>query len=97
MFNERLLREPLKEDIEFHSKYNTFCIRRQANQAAVQTGYEHDAITGCSLIHDFITITEQDEIIEIIDGNNWSNVLKRRQQFYGKVYFYTKVSKKTLI
>ena len=44
----------------------------------------------------FISVDEQNRILDIVYGNNWSLVLHRRQQFYGQVYFHTTHDLKTI-
>lgn len=49
-------------------------------------------INGLSYIKSFISLQEQEELIQVIDSLLWSNDLKRRTQHYGYKYDYTKKS-----
>ena len=46
-------------------------------------------IPGLLYLPEFVTKREQQEILKLIYSKEWSTVLHRRQQFYGKVYFHT--------
>lgn len=79
--NERKLKSNLQEEITFNSRWNTLVV----NEAVAAT------MEGLRYIPNFISKEEEREIIEkVIDANAWSQVLQRRQQFYGKVYYHTK-------
>lgn len=47
-------------------------------------------IQGLTYITDFISISEQEELIAVIDSQTWLTDLKRRTQHYGYKYDYTK-------
>ncbi|MEQ8382170.1 MAG: alpha-ketoglutarate-dependent dioxygenase AlkB [Coleofasciculus sp. A1-SPW-01] len=47
-------------------------------------------IPGLNLIHDYINTQEQNQLLEIIDQQEWSTQLKRRVQHYGYRYEYQK-------
>ena len=38
---------------------------------------------------DFLTPAEERRLLEIIDAQPWSKVFRRRQQFYGEIYYHT--------
>ena len=46
-------------------------------------------IDGLRYIPNFITQEEHDLLVKIIDGNEYSNEIHRRQQFYGELYYHT--------
>lgn len=45
-------------------------------------------IEGLTIIEDYITDEEETQLIENINQQNWSNILKRRVQHYGYAYNY---------
>ncbi len=50
---------------------------------------EYTKIDGLRYIPNFITQEEHDLLVQIIDGNDYSNEIHRRQQFYGELYYHT--------
>ena len=46
-------------------------------------------IDGLSYYENFLSDEEQAKIIDIVDSNPWVKVIRRRQQFYGEVYYHT--------
>ena len=46
-------------------------------------------ISGFRYYHSFLTDKEAERIMDIIDSNPWKNAVKRRQQFYGEIYYHT--------
>ncbi|GMI21602.1 hypothetical protein TrCOL_g7407 [Triparma columacea] len=46
-------------------------------------------LSGLSYHPDFLTPAEADLCMRIVDGNRWVEEIKRRQQFYGDVYYHT--------
>lgn len=51
-----------------------------------------DRVKGLKLFEDFITPTEERELLAHIDSGNWDLRLSRRTQHYGYIYDYTKKS-----
>lgn len=46
-------------------------------------------ISGFRYYRSFLTVEEAERIMNIIDSNPWKNAVKRRQQFYGEIYYHT--------
>jgi len=46
-------------------------------------------VEGLVYIPNFLTQEEHDRLLELIDGNEFSTVIHRRQQFYGETYYHT--------
>ena len=46
-------------------------------------------ISGIKYYANFLSSSDHARILEIVDGNPWRKVIKRRQQFYGEVYYHT--------
>ena len=46
-------------------------------------------IDGAIYIPNFLNENEQRKTLEIIDGNPFQQVIRRRQQFYGPTYYHT--------
>ncbi|WOL04305.1 alkylated DNA repair protein [Canna indica] len=46
------------------------------------------AIPGIYLVHDFITLEEEQELLAEVDSRQWSNLSKRRVQHYGYEFLY---------
>eukprot|EP00834_Sanchytrium_tribonematis_P003865 NODE_166_length_14584_cov_1.124750.p8 type:complete len:242 gc:universal NODE_166_length_14584_cov_1.124750:6805-7530(+) len=46
-------------------------------------------VPGLFYIPEFLTEAEQQNIVQILDSNEWEKVIRRRQQFYGKQYYHT--------
>ena len=58
----------------------------------MNTGYlfnEAFDILGLKYISNYISITHEDELLKLIDSQNWNLDLKRRTQHYGYKYNYT--------
>ena len=53
-----------------------------------ETQFKQPEIPGLKYIPDFLSATEEDELIKIIDNQEWSTELKRRVQHYGWRYDY---------
>jgi alkylated DNA repair dioxygenase AlkB len=47
------------------------------------------AIKGISYIPCFLSTTEQQRVIDIVNANPFAKVIHRRQQFYGETYYHT--------
>lgn len=47
-------------------------------------------IDGLTYVPDFVTLEEHDELMRVIDQQEWSDALKRRTQHYGYQYDYTR-------
>ena len=45
-------------------------------------------IPGLQMVEDFITEDEEKELLELINGEEWSKSISRRTQHYGYVYNY---------
>ncbi|KAI8891814.1 hypothetical protein BC833DRAFT_626438 [Globomyces pollinis-pini] len=48
------------------------------------------SIKGLYYYPDFVNDSEQNDIVDLIDSNPWHHVIRRRQQFYGDIYYHTK-------
>src|SRR4051812_25083420 len=53
-------------------------------------------IDGLEYYPDFLTLDEQCELMRILESQPWLNVIARRQQFYGEVYYHTTHNHKLL-
>eukprot|EP00928_Gymnodinium_smaydae_P005482 TRINITY_DN11865_c0_g1_i1.p1 TRINITY_DN11865_c0_g1~~TRINITY_DN11865_c0_g1_i1.p1 ORF type:complete len:460 (-),score=52.14 TRINITY_DN11865_c0_g1_i1:23-1378(-) len=47
-------------------------------------------IEGLRYYPEWLTREEEEAILRIVDAHDWKNVFRRRQQFYGEVYYHTK-------
>lgn len=45
--------------------------------------------TGVRYFPAFLTESDERRIMEIVDSRRWSTVFRRRQQFYGEIYYHT--------
>ena len=67
------------------------------NPAAVLQEYDHGAtstrnhawLDGFRYYSSFLNVEEEKKILDIVDNHTWSLVFRRRQQFYGQVYYHT--------
>ena len=55
-----------------------------------------EKIKGLKYIRDFITGSEKERILAVINSNRWCDRLRRRQQYYGIKYFQTKIDDQVL-
>ncbi|KAJ3336669.1 hypothetical protein HDU91_001705, partial [Kappamyces sp. JEL0680] len=86
MQNERLLKEPLEEAVEWSSALQTWVVNREVAEA----------IEGAALLVDWLTEEQERRLVDTIDAHPFSQVIQRRQQFYGQVYFHTKTDNTAL-
>lgn len=77
-FNERFLPSDFREEI------SDFQTTKAVNPKVLSE------IDGVYYVDEYLSEEEEAQILKIIDQNEFSKVLQRRQQFYGKVYFHTK-------
>jgi len=47
-------------------------------------------INGAQYYRDFLSLEDQQRIVDICDRNAWKKVIRRRQQFYGEIYYHTR-------
>ncbi|ARF10565.1 2OG-FeII oxygenase [Hokovirus HKV1] len=50
----------------------------------------YNSIKGITLINDFIDQTKEQELLDYINNQQWSNIINRRTQHYGYEYNYNK-------
>ena len=62
-------------------------------QAPKKAKLDESLIEGLSLIPDFITVTEEKELLTYIDAQKWSSSIGRRVQQYGFEYSYAALNK----
>jgi alkylated DNA repair dioxygenase AlkB len=77
-FNERYLPADFSEEI------SDFLTTKAVNPSTLE------GIDGVYYKDNYLTEEEEQDLIRLIDSNQFSQVLQRRQQFYGKVYYHTK-------
>lgn len=53
-------------------------------------------IDGLAYYPNFLGQLQQEELLEMIYSNPWQNIIARRQQFYGQVYYHTSYKDKDL-
>eukprot|EP00761_Pharyngomonas_kirbyi_P003598 gb/GECH01003602.1/.p1 GENE.gb/GECH01003602.1/~~gb/GECH01003602.1/.p1 ORF type:complete len:233 (+),score=62.65 gb/GECH01003602.1/:1-699(+) len=50
---------------------------------------QHD-LPGFEYYHNYVTEEEAEQLMKIIDSNQWNKDIRRRQQHYGYVYYHTR-------
>jgi alkylated DNA repair protein alkB family protein 8 len=64
------------------------CPRNDANELV--------KINGLFYFREFLSLKEQEELLKMIRSQPWQQIIARRQQFYGQVYYHTSHKNKRL-
>eukprot|EP00929_Paragymnodinium_shiwhaense_P084051 TRINITY_DN44924_c0_g2_i2.p1 TRINITY_DN44924_c0_g2~~TRINITY_DN44924_c0_g2_i2.p1 ORF type:complete len:757 (-),score=102.71 TRINITY_DN44924_c0_g2_i2:184-2454(-) len=67
----------------------TSCNSTAATPARMYVTDRENLPAGLRYYPEFLTEAEEQRLMDVLDSQPWSTVLRRRQQFYGEVYYHT--------
>ena len=68
---------------------DAYKVKQVGNSDLYADNLEPFPIDGLSYFANFLSAEEQAKVVRICDSNPWVKIIRRRQQFYGEVYYHT--------